>query len=136
MELPMLERSTTPSGLVYQPDFLTHTEEQQVLAVLEAMEFHTITMHGRTARRTVRHFGLDYGFESWKLIPTDPLPDDLAWLRDRAAALADLGPGELPRSSSPSTRRAPPCSAPRWSESPSPPPAACGSSAARATPAR
>ena len=91
----MLERPTRPSGLVYQPDFLTHTEEQQVLAVLEAMQFHTITMHGRTARRTVRHFGLDYGYESWKLIPTDPLPDDLAWLRDRAAALADLGPGEL-----------------------------------------
>lgn len=91
----MLERSTTPSGLVYQPDFLTHTEEQQVLAVLEAMEFHTITMHGRTARRTVRHFGLDYGYESWELVPTDPLPDELAWLADRAGSLAGLDPGEF-----------------------------------------
>jgi alkylated DNA repair protein (DNA oxidative demethylase) len=91
----MPELPPEPSGLVYRPDFITETEERQVLGVLEAMRFHTITMHGRTARRTVRHFGLDYGYESWKLVPTDPFPDDLAWLRQRAAALADLDPDEL-----------------------------------------
>jgi alkylated DNA repair protein (DNA oxidative demethylase) len=80
---------------VYQPDFITEAEERQVLDVLEAMEFHTITMHDQTARRTVRHFGLDYGYESWELVPTDPLPDDLAWLRERAGSLAGLDPGEL-----------------------------------------
>jgi DNA oxidative demethylase len=74
---------------------VTKAEEQQALGVLEAMEFHTITMHGRTARRTVRHFGLDYGYESWKLVATDPLPDDLAWLQARAAVLAGLDPGEF-----------------------------------------
>jgi alkylated DNA repair protein (DNA oxidative demethylase) len=63
--------------------------------VLEAMEFHTITMHGRTARRTVRHFGLDYGYESWQLVPTDPLPSDLRWLQARAASLAGLDPEEF-----------------------------------------
>ena len=89
----MPEQSPLPSGLVYQPDLITKAEEQQALAVLEAMEFHTITMHGRTARRTVRHFGLDYGYESWKLVPTDPLPDDLGWLQERAAVLAGLDPG-------------------------------------------
>jgi alkylated DNA repair dioxygenase AlkB len=81
---------TEPEGLVYRPDFLTPAEEAQVLDVLEAMEFHTITMHGRTARRTVRHFGLDYGYESWELVPTDPLPGELTWLQARAAALAGL----------------------------------------------
>ena len=91
----MPEQSPLPSGLVYQPDLITKAEEQQALAVLEAMEFHTITMHGRTARRTVRHFGLDYGYESWKLVPTDPLPDDLAWLQERAAVLAGLDPGDF-----------------------------------------
>jgi DNA oxidative demethylase len=66
-----------------------------VLGVLEALELHTITMHGRTARRTVRHFGLTYGYESWKLEPTDPLPRELWWLQERAAALAGLDPGEF-----------------------------------------
>ncbi len=86
----MPEQPPEPSGLVYQPDFITPAEERQVLGVLETMEFHTITMHGQTARRTVRHFGLDYGYESWKLVPTDPLPDELGWLQVRAAAFAGL----------------------------------------------
>src|ERR687890_636110 len=88
----MPERLSVPNGLVYQPDFITEAEEQQVLGVLEAMELHTVTMHGRTARRTVRHFGLDYRYESWELVPTDPLPDELAWLQDRAGSLAGLDP--------------------------------------------
>jgi alkylated DNA repair dioxygenase AlkB len=91
----MSERQLEPVGLVYQPDFLTEGEERQVLDVLEAMEFHTITMHGQTARRTVRHFGLDYGYESWKLEPTEPLPDELGWLQRRAGALAGLNPEDF-----------------------------------------
>ena len=89
------ERPGEPAGLVYQPDFLTRAEEEQVLGVLQAMELRTITMHGRTARRTVRHFGLDYGYESWTLVPTDPFPSDLLWLQARAASLAGLDPGEI-----------------------------------------
>jgi alkylated DNA repair protein (DNA oxidative demethylase) len=91
----MSERQLEPSGLVYQPDFITEAEERQVLDVLEAMEFHTITMHGQTARRTVRHFGLDYGYESWKLEPTEPLPRELGWLQRRAGALAGLDPEDF-----------------------------------------
>jgi DNA oxidative demethylase len=87
----MAEPPPEPRGLVYQPDFITEAEERHVLGVLEAMEFHTITMHGRTARRTVRHFGLDYGYESWELVPTDPLPEELAWLQDRGPGRP--GPG-------------------------------------------
>jgi hypothetical protein len=91
----MLERPPAPSGLVYQPDLITQTEEQQVLGLLEAMEFHPVTMHGHTARRTVRHFGLDYGYGSWKLVPTEPLPRSSAGLQERAAALAGLDPEEF-----------------------------------------
>jgi DNA oxidative demethylase len=91
----MSERQLEPVGLVYQPDFLTEAEERQVLDVLEAMELHTITMHGQTARRTVRHFGLDYGYESWKLEPTEPLPRELGWLQRRAGALAGLDPEDF-----------------------------------------
>jgi alkylated DNA repair protein (DNA oxidative demethylase) len=91
----MSERQLEPVGLVYQPDLLTRAEERQVLDVLEAMEFHTITMHGQTARRTVRHFGLDYGYESWKLEPTEPLPRGLGWLQQRAGALAGLDPEDF-----------------------------------------
>jgi DNA oxidative demethylase len=91
----MLDDLALPDGLVYRPGFVTEGEERQVLGVVEAMEFRTITMHGQTARRTVRHFGLDYGYESWELVPTDPLPGELEWLRARAGALAGVNPGAL-----------------------------------------
>ena len=76
-----------PPGLVYRPSFITPAEEGQVLGVVEAIEFHGVTMRGQTSRRLVRHFGLDYRYESWELVPTDPLPHELVWLRDRCAAL-------------------------------------------------
>jgi hypothetical protein len=84
-----------PEGLVYRPELITPAEERQVLGVLKAMELRTITMHGQTARRTVRHFGLDYGYESWKLVPTDPFPGELHWLQERSASLAGLDPGQF-----------------------------------------
>ena len=84
-----------PGGLLYAPDFLSEEEEADVLAVIDKVDFHEVTMRGKTARRTVRHFGYDYGYESWQLVPTDPLPESLSWLRDRCAALADLEPEQL-----------------------------------------
>jgi alkylated DNA repair protein (DNA oxidative demethylase) len=52
-------------------------------------------MHGRAARRTVRHFGLDYDYQSRETVPTDPFPEELEWLRARSAELAERAPGEL-----------------------------------------
>jgi DNA oxidative demethylase len=84
-----------PAGLVYQPEFLSGDEEARLLDVMGAMKFHEITMHGQTARRTVRHFGFDYGYESWRLTPTEPLPASLAFLRERCAKLAGVEPDAL-----------------------------------------
>jgi DNA oxidative demethylase len=84
-----------PDGLEYRSDFLTEDEERHALAEIEGIDFREITMRGQTARRTVRHYGLDYGYESWQLVPTDPFPDSLEWIRGRCAAFAGVGPAEL-----------------------------------------
>jgi len=84
-----------PEGLVYRPDFLSAQEEGDVLAFMDEIDFHEVTMRGQTARRTVRHYGYDYGYESWQLVPAEPLPGELVWLRDRCAALAEVEPDEL-----------------------------------------
>ncbi len=84
-----------PAGLVYQPEFFSENEEARLLDVMGTIEFHEITMHGQTARRTVRHFGFDYGYESWRLAPTEPLPVSLAFMRDRCARLAGVEPEAL-----------------------------------------
>ena len=84
-----------PDGLVYRPDFVTEDEERALLGVLESMEFHEVRMRGQTARRTVRHFGYEYGYDSWQLVPGEPLPASLEWLRERAAELAREAPETL-----------------------------------------
>jgi DNA oxidative demethylase len=84
-----------PEGLRYEPDFLTEEEERRLLALMDEVEFREVTMRGQTARRTVRHYGYDYGYESWQLVPADPLPSVLVWLRDRCAELARAEPDEL-----------------------------------------
>lgn len=78
-----------PDGLVYQPHLLTTGEEHALLAEIDAMPFEAVVMHGQPARRTVRHFGYDYDFDSWRVRPTDPIPPSLLDLRSRCADLAE-----------------------------------------------
>jgi DNA oxidative demethylase len=84
-----------PDGLAYVEDFVTPDEERLLLEVLERLDFRTLTMRGQTARRTVRHFGLDYDYESGGVVPADPLPAEMGWLRERCAALIERAPEDL-----------------------------------------
>jgi alkylated DNA repair dioxygenase AlkB len=78
-----------PEGLVYVEEFISRDEERALLSQLESIDFRAVTMRGQTARRTVRHFGLDYAYESGELVPAEPLPAEMAWLRERCAALIE-----------------------------------------------
>ena len=90
----MLEEQ--PEGLIYRPELITATEEQALLDELERLEFHEIRMHGVVAKRTARHFGLDYDYERRGIVEeAEPLPDWLAPVRERAAELAGVEPEEL-----------------------------------------
>ena len=80
---------------MYREAFLSADEERQLLSVLSSMEFRAVVMRGQAARRTVRHFGLDYDYESGDLVPADPLPAPMLWLRERCAALMEREPGDL-----------------------------------------
>ena len=85
-----------PNGLAYRSDFMTEKEEQGLLAVIEEIEFREVKMRGQTARRTVRHFGYDYDYESWgSIVPAEPLPASLVWVRDRCADFAGVASAEL-----------------------------------------
>ena len=84
-----------PEGLLYAPELITSDEEGELIALMDEIEFHEVTMRGQTARRTVRHYGFDYDYESWKLRPGPPLPPALLPLRDRCAQLAVLEPQDL-----------------------------------------
>ena len=82
-------------GLVYREEFVTPDEERAVVRVLEGLDYREVVMHGRAAKRTVRHFGVDYDYQSRDTVPGDPLPEGLESLRARCAELAERTPEEL-----------------------------------------
>ncbi len=91
----MTPSSEHPEGLVYREEFISPDEERRLVALFEDLDYRAVTMRGQTARRTVRHFGLDYDYESGELAPAEPLPEPMLWLRDRCAALMERDPGDL-----------------------------------------
>jgi alkylated DNA repair dioxygenase AlkB len=84
-----------PKGLVYRPELLTVDEETELLDVLESLRFDPVVMHGQAARRTARHFGLDYDYGTRTPKPGEPIPEWIVPVRARAAALSGTEPEEL-----------------------------------------
>ena len=84
-----------PTGLVYRPAVLTAPDEASLLERFDSLDFEAVVMRGQAARRTVRHFGFTYAFESWDLVQADPLPDYLHVLRATCAELAGVDPASF-----------------------------------------
>jgi DNA oxidative demethylase len=88
-------RTETIPGFRLRPDLLSTREESALLTELEALPFRDFRMHGVVAKRKVVHFGWDYGYESWRIERTTPIPEWLLPLRRSCAALAALEAGSL-----------------------------------------
>jgi DNA oxidative demethylase len=84
-----------PDGIVYEPELLSPDEESGLLRELERLRFDPIVLHGQAAKRTGRHYGLDYDYESRTPQPGEPGPDWLLPVRASAAELAGHKPEEL-----------------------------------------
>jgi DNA oxidative demethylase len=87
--------SEEPEGLEYRPDLISAEEEAGLLRILEELRFDPIVIHGQAARRTARHFGLDYDYEGRTPQPGEAVPDWILPVRARAAELAGHQPEEL-----------------------------------------
>src|SRR4051794_32456155 len=79
-----------PSGLTYREDVLSSDEEAALLDRFAEVSFGPVVVRGQAARRTVRHYGVGYDFDSWGLTPAEPPPAYLLALRDRCALLAGV----------------------------------------------
>ena len=84
-----------PAGFLYQPQFISASEERALLATIQALEFHEVRMHGVVARRRVIQYGWKYTFDGARLSEGPELPAFLLPLRDRAAAFASVPPESL-----------------------------------------
>lgn len=84
-----------PQGLLYRPELISAEEHAALLEEFATLRFDPIVLHGRAARRTGRHFGLDYDYESRTPQPGEPIPDWLLPARECASRLAGVDPEEL-----------------------------------------
>jgi alkylated DNA repair protein (DNA oxidative demethylase) len=84
-----------PDGLVYRPELVPADVEAELLDVLETLRFDPIVIRGQAARRTARHYGLDYDYEARTPMPGEPVPDWLLPARAIAADFAGFEPEEL-----------------------------------------
>jgi alkylated DNA repair dioxygenase AlkB len=84
-----------PAGLAYRTAVLSESDEAALLDRFRRLDFEAVVMRGQAARRTVRHFGFTYAYESWDLVPAEPLPDYLHELRATSAELAGVEPASF-----------------------------------------
>ena len=83
------------AGLEYRQAFITEAEERALIQRLEALDVAPFRFHGWLGNRKTKSFGWRYDFDDASFTPTEPIPAWLEPLRDRAAALAGVEPGEI-----------------------------------------
>ena|GEM_PF-568115 len=79
-----------PEGFRYVFDFMSPAEEQNILAELRQLNFQSVVMRGRVAKRTVAHFGFDYIYNTQQARPSKAIPPFLQHIISKAALIAGL----------------------------------------------
>jgi alkylated DNA repair dioxygenase AlkB len=79
-----------PEGLAYAPELIGAAEERALVAHMAELPFKAFEFQGYLGHRRTVSFGLHYAFNGSGLQETEPMPDWLLPLRNRAAAWAGL----------------------------------------------
>jgi alkylated DNA repair dioxygenase AlkB len=82
-------------GLRYELELMPPAMERELLDVFDELSWDPIVIRGQAAKRTARHYGLDYDYEGRTPMPGEPVPDWLEPARALAAAFAGFEPEEL-----------------------------------------
>ena len=84
-----------PDGIVLRPEVITREEESGLLERFATLRWDPIVIRGQAARRTARHFGLGYDYESRTPRPGAPIPRWSEPIRRAAAERGGVAPAEL-----------------------------------------
>jgi len=93
--LPEPVPANLPEGLAYEPEFLSRDEEAALIALIRALPLQAAIYKQYTARRRVVSFGGSYDYDANKLLPAQPLIEELHPLRERVAHWAGIAPEAL-----------------------------------------
>ena len=83
------------AGLDYREDFISPEDERALLEQLGTMDLAPFRFHGWTGNRKTQSYGWRYDFDDASFRPTEPIPDWLQPLSEKAAVLADVPPDEI-----------------------------------------
>jgi alkylated DNA repair protein (DNA oxidative demethylase) len=83
------------AGLDYRDDLITSVEEADLVERLGGVDLAPFRFHGWLGNRKTRSFGWRYDFDDASFQPTDPLPEWLVSLREKAAAFAGVAPDDF-----------------------------------------
>ncbi len=81
-----------PDGFVHRAEFVSPEEERELASHIAGLPFRAFEFQGFTGRRRVVSFGWRYDFNQARLEESEPIPEFLQPLRNRAAGLAGLEP--------------------------------------------
>ena len=84
-----------PDGIVLRPEVITREDESGMLERFATLRWDPIVIRGQAARRTARHFGLGYDYQSRTPRPGEPIPHWIEPVRRAAAELGGVAPAEL-----------------------------------------
>jgi alkylated DNA repair dioxygenase AlkB len=81
---------------LYRDEFLTKSEEAELLRVFHGLEFAAYDYHGYLAKRRVVRYGVNYDINTREISETArPIPEFLVGVRARAAEFAGVPGGTL-----------------------------------------
>lgn len=82
-----LSTSQWPLGLQYFPDFISSSQEKDLIKHFDVLPWENISLFGQVAKRRVVHFGLHYEYNKRTVKPAIPAPDFLKDVIIRGAKL-------------------------------------------------
>jgi alkylated DNA repair dioxygenase AlkB len=84
-----------PPGLSFELELSPPAMERRLLDDFEDLRWDPIVIRGQAAKRSARHYGLDYDYEARAPTPGQPVPGWLVPARALAAEFAGFEPEEL-----------------------------------------
>ena len=83
------------AGLRHKEDLISEDEERVLVGQLAEADLSPFQFHGWLGNRKTRSFGWRYDFEDSSFAPTEPIPEWLQPLREKAAEFARIQPADF-----------------------------------------
>jgi alkylated DNA repair dioxygenase AlkB len=93
--MSLLFEASLIAGLEYREEFISADEERQFLERLTMLDLAPFRFQGWLGNRRTQSFGWRYDFDDSSFTPTEPIPDWLQPLREKAAAFAAVEADEF-----------------------------------------